>query len=162
MATNKIFEFNSPIQLNVANLITPGTGNVIATCPIASGNPIVLRGLLGTAARGGFPTGIPMVANESPVSPTGGYDGFCSFDNNGAFNLTVLAESAESPAVNSAVQVGDRIYANINTGTYDATTGILYGMTLDKNPSGILFGWVVQGSLVAGTSGTVGVMLLPG
>lgn len=159
MATNKVLEYNSPIQLNIAGLITPGSGNVIATCPITSGLPVVLRGLLATAAGRGEPLGTALIANESPVSPTGGYDGFCSFDHNGGFNLTVTAESAESPVINSAVQPGDTIYANLNSGTYDPVSGLLYGITLDKNPSGVKFGWVALGSLTAGSTGTVTVML---
>ncbi len=159
MATNKRLEYSAPIQLNVANLITPPSGNVIATSPITSGMPVVLRGTLGTASYAGRPTGMALVAQQSPVSPTGGYDGFCSFDHWGAYDLTVTAESAESPVVNSAVQPGDVIYANINSGTYDATTGILYGITLDKNPSGIPFGRVVIGTLTGGTTGIVTVML---
>jgi len=155
MATNKRLEYVSPIQLNVSNLIT-GTP---PTAPIASGAPAVLRGLLATASYKGNPTGLPLVANEAAVSPTGGYSGFQSFDQWGAFDLTVVAESAESPAVNSAVQPGDVVFANVNTGTYDATSGLFYNFTLDKNPSGIPFGRVVIGSLVAGTTGVVTVML---
>lgn len=155
MATNKRLEYASPIQLNVAALIT-GTPPVSA---ILSGAPAVLRGLLATASYKGNPSGLPLVANESAVSPTGGYSNFQSFDQWGAFDLTVLADSAESPAVTSAVQPGDIVYANLNGGTYEATSGLFYGFTLDKNPSGIPFGRVVIGSLVAGATGIVTVML---
>lgn len=158
MATNKRLEYYSPIQLNVATLIT-GTPPVSA---ILSGAPALLRGLKATAVTPqGNPTGMALVANESAVSPTGGFDNFQSFDAWGAFDLTVSALSGESPNVNSAVQPGDVVYANINTGTYDATSGLFYGFTLDKNPSGIPFGRVVVGSLVGGTTGIVTVMLAP-
>jgi hypothetical protein len=155
MATNKRLEYSSPIQLNVAALIT-GTPPVSA---ILSGAPACLRGLKNSASYNGFPNGMALVANNSAVSPTGSFDNFQSFDHCGAFDLTVLAETGESPAVNSAVQPGDVVFANINTGTYEATSGLFYGFTLDKNPSGIPFGRVVLGSLTGGTSGVVTVML---
>ena len=161
MAANKALEYQSPLQFPVP--VTPASGNTPASSPITSGAPVVIRGTLATAARGGFPQGLGMVANEDPVSPTGGVapGNMCSFDAWGAFNLTVTAERAESPAINSAIAPGDAIYANINTGTFDAATGMFYGFTLDKNPSGVLFGMALD-ALASGLTGTIRVMLRGG
>lgn len=141
MATNKFWERGTPLQFTAPSAIT-------------SNAPVVMRGS-GPQTIAGRPVGLAMVANADYNSTSG----LVSFDTEGAFMLSVLAESAESPVVNSAVAVGDIIYANINTGTYDAATGIFYGFTLDKNQSGITFGTVVQGSVIAGSTGTVAVRL---
>ena len=158
MAANKRLEYGSPLQLSVMAL---GSYTYL-TYPILTGNPVVLVGS-GSQSYAGLPIGLAMVANETPVSPTGAFDGFGSFDLDGSFELTVLAETGESPAVNSKVVPGDVVFANINTGTktlsIDGNTTLFTGFTLDKNPSGIPFGTVVQGSVAAGQSGLVWVRL---
>jgi len=158
MANNKVLEYHSPIQLNVLALITVGPP---ATAPALDGNPFMLRGTA-NQAYGGNPVGVALVGISNAVSPTGGWDGFCSFDQWGAYNLSVVAQAAESPVVNSKVVPGDRVYANVNTGTHVTNadgSDLWYGFTVDKNPSGVYFGYVVQGTVASGASGTVTVML---
>lgn len=140
MAANKKLERGSPLQF------TSPSG-------IVSGQAVVLRGTTGQSYNG-KPVGLAMVANADYNSTSG----LCSFDLEGAFELSVLAESAESPAVNSAVVPGDWIYANVNSGTFDATTGMFYGFTLDKNQSGIPYG-VALDSITAGATATIRVRL---
>ena len=164
MASNKVYEYHSPIQVNVLAFITVGPP---ATSSFAFDSaPFVVIGTP-NQAFGGNPVGVAMVGNENAVSPTGGFTGFVSADAWGAFALTVLAQSAESPAVNSKVVPGDKIYANVNTGTRTTNadgTSIFTGFTLDKNPSGIYFGYVVPGSptVASGASGTAWVMIKGG
>lgn len=144
MATNKVYERGTPLQL-----VSPST--------ITSNAPAVLRGTTGQS-YGGRATGLAMIANEDYQSSTTRV----SYDLEGCFALSVLAETGESPAVNSTVIPGDIIYANINSGTFDATSGIFSGFTLDKNQSGIPFGTVVQGTVTGGATGTVVVRLKEG
>jgi hypothetical protein len=157
MASNKALEYQAPLQFPVP--VTAASGSTPASSPITSGAPVVLRGTAGQSYLG-VPTGVPMVANESPVSPTGAVapGNMCSFDAWGAYNLTVTAEIGESPVVNQAIKPGDQLFANINTGTYDATTGIFYGFTIDKNQSGVPFGWAVD-AVASGLTATIRVML---
>lgn len=144
MAANKALERGTPLQFACPSTVTSG-----AAC--------VLRGTLATASEGGRPTGMPMVANEDYQSATGR----ASFDLGGAFLLAALAESAESPVVNSAIAPGDRLYANVNTGTFDATTGFFTGFTIDKNQSGIYFGNALD-AVAAGLTATIRVRLREG
>lgn len=144
MAANKALERGTPLQF---------------ACPttVLSGDPVVLRGTLGTASEGGRAQGMAMVANENFNATSG----LCSFDLNGAFLLPAVAESAESPVVNSAIAPGDRLYANINTGTYDAVTGFFTGFTIDKNQSGIYYGNALD-AVGAGLTATIRIRLKEG
>lgn len=157
MASNKALEYNSPLQFPVP--VTAASGSTPASSPISSNAPVVLRGTAGQSYLAA-PTGVPLVANESPVSPTGSVapGNMCSFDAWGAFNLTVSAVKAESPAVNEAIKPGDQLFANVNTGTYDATTGMFYGFTIDKNQSGVPFGFALD-AVASGLTATIRVML---
>lgn len=142
MAQNKVLEQNQPLQLAVP-----------AAAAVTSNQPL----LFGV---------IPCVANESYSDATRPTRGFISVDAAGAFNLAVTAVSTLSPAVNSAVNVGDKIYAK--GGTTDAPTGITYGFTLCKDATGTLFGTAISvagasGVLISsGASGTIAVRLYQG
>lgn len=137
MASNKKIERYADIQL-----VGPTT--------VLSGDAIILQG----TALGASKPSIAGVANaDYDTSST-----LISLDLEGAFNLSVTAKSAESPDVNSAVKIGDALYANVNTGTYDATTGVFRGFTLDKNVSGIFFG-IALATVTAGATATIAVML---
>src|SRR5579859_1569205 len=144
MANNKVLEYSSPITIGV-----PVAGK------ITSGMPL----LFGT---------MPVVANESDpqgtTDPTRVSTGNVSVDTQGAFLLSVTAKTALSPAVNSAVNVGDLIYydggvVGVAQSTKDAVTAVTYGGTLDKNSGGTLFGIAIA----AGGSGNVsGVLIAAG
>lgn len=140
MASNKSVERFSPIQFT-----SPTT--------VKSGDALIIQGTSLGANRGS----IAAVANEDYGGGTGGTT-LVSADTEGAFLLPVTALSAESPNVSSAVAFGDALYANVNTGTYDATTGVFRGFTIDKNPSGVLFGFA-YGTVTAGATATIAVML---
>ncbi len=78
----------------------------------------------------------------------------------GSFNLTVSAKSSINPGTGVAINPGDRIYAD--GGTTDATTGILYGFTLNANST---TGWYfgnAQDALASGQTGVIGVILKVG
>lgn len=98
------------------------TSRRFALCPttVKAGDPV----LLGK---------IPAVALDDYQSVTGG----TTFLLNGTFALTVIGQTAESPAVHAAINPGDKLYA---TGTLDVTTNITTGLTIDANSSNTFFG----------------------
>jgi hypothetical protein len=86
-------------------------------------------------------SGVPILIGTEPGVTLDSYQSNlsgCTVLLNGTFNLTVIGRSANSPAVTAAVNPGDPLYAS--GGTYDATTNITYGFSLDKNISGVPFG----------------------
>lgn len=78
-----------------------------------------------------------------------------TFELSGSYNLTVVAESAASPVVNSAIKVGDELYAH---GTLDSTTNVLYNLTIDKNVDGIPFG-SAEAAVTSGATAVISVRL---
>ena len=97
-----------------------------------SGDPLVY-------GRGTSPSfGMACVAQTSYTPLTGTATGNISVDLTGVWNLSVVAKDAIGGS-GKAIAIGDRIYAD--GGTYDATTGCLYGFTLNGNATtGAYFG----------------------
>jgi hypothetical protein len=138
MAANKLLE-----RLATLDLLMPTGVN------IASGQPL----LYGESAA------LPMVATAAQNTSNPNYDsnsGYLACDCEGAYNLTVLAETLGSTSAGAAFKPGDKVYAS--GGTYDPVSGITYGFTLCNDTTGTFFGRILQ-SLAAGTSATVGVLL---
>jgi hypothetical protein len=100
---------------------------------------------------------LAVVAQES-YTPPGGLTptGNVSCALIGAFFLTVTAKTSLSPSTNSAVNPGDKIYAD--GGSLDSTTNVTSGFTLDKNSGGTYFGNALD-KLATGTTGTIRVRL---
>lgn len=127
-------------------------------CPVAanngvgpiSGDPLVF-------GRGTSPSfGLAGVSETSYTPPTGVATGFCSINFEGVWNLTVVAKSSIGGG-SLALAPGDKIYAD--GGTYDITTGCLYGFTLNGNASaGAYFGNTLD-AVVAGVTQVVRVRL---
>jgi hypothetical protein len=82
--------------------------------------------------------------------------GYLSLDCEGAFSLTVVAQTSKSPSAGAAITPGMQLYAD--GGTYDPVTGITYGSTIDADTNGTFIG-LSEGSLAAGTTGTINVSL---
>lgn len=136
-------------MVNQALTGTP-TSRRFALCPssIVSGQPVLIGGVL------------PAVAMDNWQADTGG----TTFLLGGSFNLPVYGLSVLSPPSNHAAPPGAYVYAD--GGTTDATTGILYGFSLDFNSStGVLFGHVdpeySQGILAGLSPDTAAIVLLP-
>jgi hypothetical protein len=145
MAANKVGERGTPLQCAVLH-----------SAAILSGAPAVIGTLAAVANENGNP--------NSP-NATSTYD-VCSFDLEGVFNLTVTAKSSLSPSTGSAVEPGDKIYAD--GGTADSNSGVTLGFTLDKNSGGTLFGTAVSMSggagplLASNATGVIAVRLKEG
>lgn len=115
-----------------------------------SNDPIVF-------GRGTSPSfGLAGVVQTNYTPPTGIATGFCSIALWGVFNLSVIGKASTGGA-NLAFAPGDRVYAA--GGTYDVTTGVLYGFTLNGDAtSGVYFGNVLD-AVVAGATTIVRVRL---
>ena len=112
-------------------------------CPsgITSGMPV----LIGTMAA---------VAEDAYDSSTGG----TTFQLDGSYALTVIAQSTQSPVSGLQINPGDEIFAT--AGTTDSTTGIGYNLTLDKTRGGVPFGNLDQAAILSGVTNTSAVVRL--
>ena len=138
MATNKALERLATIELPMP-----------AGINISSGQPL----LYGESA----PMAGVAVAAQNTANPV--YDsnsGYLTLDFEGAYNLTVVAETLGSLSAGAKFNPGDKVYAS--GGTYDPLTGITYGFVLCNDPNGTFFGRIMQ-SLAAGVTATVTVIL---
>lgn len=124
---NKVGERGTPLQCATLH-----------SAAVVSGQPVLIGSLAAVANENG---------NPSAPGATGTYD-VTSFDLEGVFLLSVTAKTSLSPSVGSAVNPGDKIYAD--GGSLDSTSGITVGFTLDKNSGGTLFGTAVSMSGAAG------------
>lgn len=140
MAANKIRE-----RMTGINLLMP------SAAVIAPGDLLIwgqgTHVLIGIANDG---------QNLTTKPPYYSNDGYLSLDTEGAFNLTVSAFVSSSPSAGAAVNRGDALYAD--GGTFDITTGITYGSKITKDSTGTFIG-LAEGTLAAGTTGTIGVTL---
>jgi hypothetical protein len=135
--------------------------NLNLACPAAansgvgpnSNDPIIF-------GRGTSPTfGLAGVVQTNYTPPTGVATGYCSIALWGVFNLSVVGKASIGGA-GLAFAPGDRVYAA--GGTYDITTGVLYGFTLNGDATnGVHFG-IVLDPVVSGATTIVRVRLKTG
>lgn len=139
MATNKFNERFAAFQVTAPASVT-----------IASGAPLLFGH--GTHA-------VPCVAAEAVATTNPPYDsnsGYMTVDPEGIWNLTVQATAQKSPSAGAAINPGDAVY--YDGGTFDITSGISYGGTLDVDTTGTFFG-ISLDSLAAGLTGTLRILL---
>lgn len=84
-------------------------------------------GVIGVDVGGLY--GMPFVTLDSYQSSVAGATALF----NGTYTLSVTGRIANSPLVTRQINPGDRLY--LSGATYDATTNIYYGGTIDANPS---------------------------
>jgi hypothetical protein len=138
MAANKILE-----RLATIDLLMPTGVNISSGQPLLFGETAALPGVA--------------VAAQNTSAPT--YDsasGYLGVDFEGAYNLTVVAETLGSVSAGAKFNTGDKVYAS--GGTYDTVSGITYGFTLCNDTTGTFFGRILQ-PLAAGVTATVAVLL---
>lgn len=138
MATNKVLE-----RLATIDLPMPAGINIASGQPLLYGEGTPLAGVAVAAQN----TAHPVYDSNS---------GYLTVDFEGAYNLTVVAETLSSVSAGAAFKPGDKVFAS--GGTYDPLTGITYGFTLCNDPNGTFFGRIMQ-SLGAGLTATVVVIL---
>lgn len=140
MATNQAFEnFGPRIQL-----LAPASTN------IASG-AVLLFGK-GTKA-------IACVAEDAQNTSLPTYDsnsGYITVQTTGAVNVSVKGQTQSSPSAGAAINRGDAVYAD--GGSYDATSGITTGSTLDGDSNGTFYG-IALDPVAAGATTTIRVLL---
>lgn len=115
-----------------------------------SGDPLLF-------GRGTSPAfGLAGVAETSYTPPSGTATGSISVNFEGVYFLSVVGKDAISGS-NKLIQIGDKVYAD--GGTYDPTTGCLYGLTINgNNTSGAYYGNALD-QVTAGATTTVRVRL---
>lgn len=123
---------------------------VPAAAAVLTGDPLVF-------GRGTSPAfGLAGVADNSYTPPTGTATGNVGVDFEGVFFLSVVGKDGIGGS-SLAIAPGDKIYAD--GGTYDVTTGCLYGFTLNGNKTaGAYFGNALD-AVVAGATTTIRVRL---
>ena len=75
------------------------------------------------------------------------------------YNLTVIAQSQQSPTSGLAIGVGDELFAS---GTYDGVTNVTYNLTIDKTRGNCPFGNALSAVASGVTSTTCVVRLKDG
>ena len=138
MAANKCLE-----RLATIDLLMPTGVN------ISSGQPL----LLGETAA--LP-GVAVAAQNTSDPPYDSNTAYLGVDFEGAYNLTVVAETLGSTSAGAKFNTGDKVFAS--GGTYDPVSGITYGFTLCADPNGTFFGRILQ-PLAAGVTAIVPVLL---
>lgn len=141
MATNKNLERFATFQVKIP-----------ASTTIASGAPLLF-------GKGSHTIACVAAEPQTNVPPIPNYDsgtGYITVDAEGVYNLTVKAFTQSSPSAGAAINPGDAVYAD--GGTYDVTTGLTTGITLDVDTGGTFFGTSLD-SLAAGTTGVIRVIL---
>ena len=123
-------------NVNTAKQGTPQNNRWYA-CP--SGVTSGMAVLIGTQAA---------VALDAYDSSTGG----TTFQLDGSYFLTVIAQSQQSPLSGLQINPGDELYAN---GTLDTTTGVTYSLTIDKTRGNCPFGnYEGPGPILSGATNT--------
>lgn len=134
--------------------------SLVASCPIVFGNINTLKQGDGQANRW-FPcpsavtSGMPVLIGTLAAVAMDAYDsstGGTTFQLDGDYALTVIAQSTQSPVSGLTVNVGDELFAS---GTLDTATDITYNLTIDKTRGNCPFGnFTGPTALVSGTTNT--------
>jgi hypothetical protein len=138
MATNKNQE-----RYSAFSLLMPAAVN------IASGDPLLL-GEIYTMA------GVAIEAQSTAKPPYDPNTGYLGVDFEGVYNLSVHGSASASPSAGAAIKRGDPVFAD--GGTYDATSGITYGFTLNANKNATFYG-IALDPVAAGATTTIRVVL---
>lgn len=103
----------------------------------------------------GVTAGMPVLIGTIAAVAIDNYDanlGGTTFQLDGDYALTVIAQSTQSPVSGLTLRPGDELYAR---GTYDATTGVEYSLTIDKTRGNCPFGnYVGTATITAGVTST--------
>lgn len=141
MAVNKNLERFATLQLAIP-----------AATTIASGAPLIF----GKGTRAIACVACEPQTNVAPIPTYDSGSGYITVDCEGVYNLTVKAFTQGSPSAGAQIRPGDAVFAD--GGTFDATTGLTTGITLDVDTNGTFFGIALDG-LAAGTTGVIRVLL---
>lgn len=85
--------------------------------------------------------------------------GYITVDAEGVFNLAVKGQTQSSPSAGAAINRGDPVYAD--GGTFDATSGVTTGSTLDGDANGTFVG-IALDPVAVGATTTIRVILKNG
>lgn len=116
-------------------------------CPVPSAVTVGMPVLVGTMS------GVVLALQPIPAG-AGNFTTATIDTGDDCYNLTVIGQSTQSPNSVQAIKFGDELFA---TGTYDATTNVTYGLTIDKTRGNVPFGNALEATAagVTNTSCTV-------
>lgn len=140
MAINQAYEQFNRFVLQAPSGVAIGSGDVL----------IFGRGtgtMVGVAETAQAASGTPVYDDNS---------GFITMQVSGAVNVAVTATTQKSPSAGAAINRGDKIYAD--GGTFDLTSGITYGSSLDADTAGTFYG-IAMDPIAAGLTATIRVIL---
>ena len=95
-------------------------------------------------------------AQNTTNPPYDSNDGYITVKATGAVNLSVHGNVSSSPSAGGAINRGDPVFAD--GGTFDLTSGITTGSTLDADSNGTFVG-IAQDPVAAGATTTIRVIL---
>ncbi len=95
-------------------------------------------------------------ATNTTVYPYNANSGYITVQNTGAVNVSVIGRTQSSPSAGAAINRGDAVYAD--GGSFDATSGITTGSTLDADSNGTFWG-IALDPVAAGATTTIRVLL---
>lgn len=99
-------------------------------------------------------SGMPCLIGKMPGVAIDAYSaalGGTVFCLKGVYALTVIGQSTQSPVSGLAIKPGDELFA---TGTLDATTNVMYNLTIDVTRGNIPFGAYVGAGILSGITDT--------
>lgn len=100
-------------------------------------------------------SGMPVLIGTMSAVSLDAYDastGGATFQLDGSYYLTAIAQSTQSPVSGLQINPGDELFAS---GTLDATTGITYNLTIDKTRGNCPFGnFEGPSAITSGTTNT--------
>lgn len=142
MAINQAYEQFNRFVLQAPSGIAIGSGDVLL---FGQGTKTMV-GVAETA----------QTSNNANATPYDDNSGFITMQVEGAVNVAVTGATQKSPSAGAAINRGDKVYAD--GGTFDATSGITYGSTLDGDANGTFFGLAMD-PVAAGATTTIRVIL---
>jgi hypothetical protein len=133
MATNQAIDGRWMINIPVPTAVTVGMPVLVGTL---AGVVLALQ---------------PIPTPTSPTTATIDLGEDC-------YNLTVIAQSSQSPVSGLKILPGDELFAS---GTYDATTNVTYSLTIDKTRGNTPFGNSLS-TIASGVTSTTCIVRLKG
>lgn len=120
-------------------------------CPVPSAVTVGMPVLVGTLS------GVVLALQPIPAG-AGSFTTATIDTGDDCYELSVIAQSTQSPISGLALKMGDELFAS---GTYDATTNVTYNLTIDKTRGNVPFGNALD-ALASGLTATITVRLKSG
>lgn len=142
MAINQVYEQYNRFELQAPANTAINSGDVL----LFGQGTHVMVGVAQTSQSANNATG-PVYDDNS---------GFITVQVTGAVSVAVIGQTQKSPSAGAAINRGDPVFAD--GGTFDKTSGITFGNTLDADTNGTFIG-IAMDPVAAGATTTIRVIL---